>query len=191
MNWSENLWTSKRSRYVCYDGPELQRVITLIVNLIKYKLEKHNTINVHQTVSALMVTSLFFSVLKPIVCDRGRIVDVTDGCESTSIFINWPRFTEIHRSMKAEVWWQQIFQECASQKPSCADLISPKNQNASLASLDRTVYHQCLCPQDRVRNHKYRSLGDLEKDVMLLCHNAQTFNLEGSQVRAQDVTQTP
>lgn len=41
----------------------------------------------------------------------------------------------------------------------------------------------CLCQQDRVRNHKYRSLGDLEKDVMLLCHNAQTFNLEGSQVK--------
>lgn len=37
--------------------------------------------------------------------------------------------------------------------------------------------------QDRVRNHKYRSVGDLEKDVMLLCHNAQTFNLEGSQVK--------
>ncbi|XP_011614241.1 probable global transcription activator SNF2L2 [Takifugu rubripes] len=36
--------------------------------------------------------------------------------------------------------------------------------------------------KDRVRNHKYRSLGDLEKDVMLLCHNAQTFNLEGSQI---------
>lgn len=33
-----------------------------------------------------------------------------------------------------------------------------------------------------MRNHKYRSLGDLEKDVMLLCHNAQTYNLEGSQV---------
>lgn len=36
--------------------------------------------------------------------------------------------------------------------------------------------------QERIRNHKYRSLGDLEKDVMLLCQNAQTFNLEGSQV---------
>ncbi|XP_051785503.1 probable global transcription activator SNF2L2 isoform X3 [Erpetoichthys calabaricus] len=36
--------------------------------------------------------------------------------------------------------------------------------------------------KERVRNHKYRSLGDLEKDVMLLCHNAQTFNLEGSQI---------
>uniref|UniRef100_A0A8C0FA29 SWI/SNF related, matrix associated, actin dependent regulator of chromatin, subfamily a, member 2 n=1 Tax=Bubo bubo TaxID=30461 RepID=A0A8C0FA29_BUBBB len=37
--------------------------------------------------------------------------------------------------------------------------------------------------KERIRNHKYRSLGDLEKDVMLLCHNAQTFNLEGSQVK--------
>ncbi|XP_045889796.1 probable global transcription activator SNF2L2 isoform X1 [Micropterus dolomieu] len=36
--------------------------------------------------------------------------------------------------------------------------------------------------KDRVRNHKYRNVGDLEKDVMLLCHNAQTFNLEGSQI---------
>ncbi|XP_076856974.1 putative global transcription activator SNF2L2 isoform X2 [Brachyhypopomus gauderio] len=36
--------------------------------------------------------------------------------------------------------------------------------------------------KERVRNHKYRSLGDLEKDVMLLCHNAQTYNLEGSQI---------
>ncbi|XP_063151163.1 probable global transcription activator SNF2L2 isoform X1 [Candoia aspera] len=36
--------------------------------------------------------------------------------------------------------------------------------------------------KERIRNHKYRSLSDLEKDVMLLCHNAQTFNLEGSQI---------
>uniref|UniRef100_A0A4W3HVD4 SWI/SNF related, matrix associated, actin dependent regulator of chromatin, subfamily a, member 2 n=1 Tax=Callorhinchus milii TaxID=7868 RepID=A0A4W3HVD4_CALMI len=36
--------------------------------------------------------------------------------------------------------------------------------------------------KERIRNHKYRSLGDLEKDVNLLCHNAQTFNLEGSQI---------
>uniref|UniRef100_A0AAQ5XBI3 SWI/SNF related, matrix associated, actin dependent regulator of chromatin, subfamily a, member 2 n=1 Tax=Amphiprion ocellaris TaxID=80972 RepID=A0AAQ5XBI3_AMPOC len=37
--------------------------------------------------------------------------------------------------------------------------------------------------KERVRNHKYRNVGDLERDVMLLCQNAQTFNLEGSQVR--------
>ncbi|KAJ8005482.1 hypothetical protein DPEC_G00118420 [Dallia pectoralis] len=36
--------------------------------------------------------------------------------------------------------------------------------------------------KERVRCHKYRSVSDLEKDVMLLCHNAQTFNLEGSQI---------
>ncbi|XP_044000741.1 probable global transcription activator SNF2L2 isoform X1 [Gambusia affinis] len=36
--------------------------------------------------------------------------------------------------------------------------------------------------RERVRNHKYRTVGDLEKDVFLLCHNAQTYNLEGSQI---------
>ncbi|XP_040012672.1 probable global transcription activator SNF2L2 isoform X2 [Xiphias gladius] len=36
--------------------------------------------------------------------------------------------------------------------------------------------------RERVRNHKYRSVGDLEKDIFLLCHNAQTYNLEGSQI---------
>ncbi|XP_028318246.1 probable global transcription activator SNF2L2 isoform X2 [Gouania willdenowi] len=36
--------------------------------------------------------------------------------------------------------------------------------------------------RERVRNHKYRNVGDLEKDVFLLCHNAQTYNLEGSQI---------
>ncbi|XP_056146440.1 probable global transcription activator SNF2L2 [Lampris incognitus] len=36
--------------------------------------------------------------------------------------------------------------------------------------------------RERVRNHKYRSVGDLEKDILLLCHNAQSFNLEGSQI---------
>lgn len=34
--------------------------------------------------------------------------------------------------------------------------------------------------KERIRNHKYRSLNDLERDVMLLCQNAQTYNLEGS-----------
>ncbi|XP_051907143.1 probable global transcription activator SNF2L2 [Hippocampus zosterae] len=36
--------------------------------------------------------------------------------------------------------------------------------------------------RERVRNHKYRNVGDLEKDIALLCHNAQTYNLEGSQM---------
>ncbi|KAL2099652.1 hypothetical protein ACEWY4_004046 [Coilia grayii] len=36
--------------------------------------------------------------------------------------------------------------------------------------------------RERVRNHKYRSVADLEKDIVLMCHNAQTFNLEGSQI---------
>uniref|UniRef100_A0AAQ4RL48 SWI/SNF related, matrix associated, actin dependent regulator of chromatin, subfamily a, member 4 n=1 Tax=Gasterosteus aculeatus aculeatus TaxID=481459 RepID=A0AAQ4RL48_GASAC len=34
--------------------------------------------------------------------------------------------------------------------------------------------------KERIRGHRYRTLGDLERDVMLLFQNAQTFNLEGS-----------
>lgn len=45
-----------------------------------------------------------------------------------------------------------------------------------------SVLEVFLFLQERVRNHKYRSVSDVEKDVMLLCHNAQTYNLEGSQV---------
>ena len=53
-----------------------------------------------------------------------------------------------------------------------------------------------FCVQERIRSHKYRSLNDLEKDVMLLCQNAQTFNLEGSLVSTPtlshpDPTPTP
>lgn len=45
------------------------------------------------------------------------------------------------------------------------------------------IYHQ-----ERIRSHKYRSLNDLEKDVMLLCQNAQTFNLEGSLVSSPTIS---
>ncbi|KAK2086676.1 hypothetical protein P7K49_036101 [Saguinus oedipus] len=34
--------------------------------------------------------------------------------------------------------------------------------------------------KEPIHNHRYRRLNDLEKDVMLLCQNAQTFDLEGS-----------
>ncbi|XP_010791079.1 transcription activator BRG1-like isoform X2 [Notothenia coriiceps] len=34
--------------------------------------------------------------------------------------------------------------------------------------------------KEKIRGHHYRSMGDLERDVMLLFQNAQTFNLEGS-----------
>ena len=34
--------------------------------------------------------------------------------------------------------------------------------------------------QERIRRHKYRSMADLEADVLLLCKNARTYNLEGS-----------
>ncbi|XP_070563985.1 probable global transcription activator SNF2L2 [Ptychodera flava] len=36
--------------------------------------------------------------------------------------------------------------------------------------------------KERIKNHKYRCIDDLERDVMLLCKNAQTYNMEGSQI---------
>lgn len=40
-----------------------------------------------------------------------------------------------------------------------------------------------LCFQQRIIDHRYRSLDDLERDVMHLCENAQNYNVEGSLVR--------
>ncbi|XP_042909871.1 probable global transcription activator SNF2L2 [Parasteatoda tepidariorum] len=34
--------------------------------------------------------------------------------------------------------------------------------------------------KNRIRDHRYRSLDDLESDFMLLCKNAQTYNVDGS-----------
>lgn len=34
--------------------------------------------------------------------------------------------------------------------------------------------------QQKIRSHHYRSIDDLEQDVMLLCKNAQIYNVEGS-----------
>ncbi|XP_062601986.1 transcription activator BRG1-like, partial [Saccostrea cucullata] len=34
--------------------------------------------------------------------------------------------------------------------------------------------------KQRIRDHRYRSVDDLEADVMLLCENAQSYNIEGS-----------
>lgn len=80
---------------------------------------------------------------------------------------------------------QQIFQECAGLKPAGGASITQRMLHWSLGECGQDgLTRLFLCSQDRVRNHKYRSLGDLEKDVMLLCHNAQTFNLEGSQVES-------
>ena len=36
--------------------------------------------------------------------------------------------------------------------------------------------------KDRIRQHRYRNLDDLERDVVLMFQNAQIYNLEGSQV---------
>lgn len=34
--------------------------------------------------------------------------------------------------------------------------------------------------RQRIRNEKYRSLDDLEKDINLMCQNTQKYNIEGS-----------
>ena len=36
--------------------------------------------------------------------------------------------------------------------------------------------------QERILKHKYRSLADMEDDVMLLCNNARKYNEETSQI---------
>ena len=36
--------------------------------------------------------------------------------------------------------------------------------------------------QKRIKDHLYRSIDDLETDVMTLCKNAQAYNMEGSLV---------
>jgi len=36
--------------------------------------------------------------------------------------------------------------------------------------------------RDRIKQHRYRSLDDLEDDFMLMCKNTQAYNMEGSLV---------
>ena len=36
--------------------------------------------------------------------------------------------------------------------------------------------------QNKIKNGKYRCLEDLEDDFMLMCKNAQTYNVEGSEI---------
>ena len=38
----------------------------------------------------------------------------------------------------------------------------------------------------RVRDGKYRSMYELESDILLLCKNAQTYNMDGSLVSARE-----
>lgn len=41
--------------------------------------------------------------------------------------------------------------------------------------------------KQRVRDGKYRSVDELEADIMLLCKNAQTYNMDGSLVSCYDI----
>lgn len=39
----------------------------------------------------------------------------------------------------------------------------------------------------KIKDHRYRSLDDLETDVMLLCENAQSYNIEGSAIHEDSI----
>ena len=44
-----------------------------------------------------------------------------------------------------------------------------------------------ISSQERILKHKYRSLADMEDDVMLLCSNARTYNEEGSLIYSDSI----
>ena len=42
---------------------------------------------------------------------------------------------------------------------------------------------QCMVLlQENITKHRYHSIDDLEADIVLLCQNTHTYNVEGSQV---------
>ena len=59
---------------------------------------------------------------------------------------------------------------------------------AFIADRSATVPLSVSLFQNRIRSHKYRTLDHLENDVMELCQNAQSFNMEGSVVSILSVS---
>ena len=56
------------------------------------------------------------------------------------------------------------------------------NFNSIILKLCSLHNNLAMCLQQRIKDHRYRSLADLEKDMMGLCKNAQTYNVDGSLV---------
>lgn len=44
------------------------------------------------------------------------------------------------------------------------------------------LQHYAILLQDNITKHKYHSIDELEADIVLLCQNTHTYNVEGSQV---------
>jgi len=42
--------------------------------------------------------------------------------------------------------------------------------------------------KERIRNHKYRSINDMEEDFLQMCRNAQMYNVEGSLIYEDSIT---
>ena len=84
------------------------------------------------------------------------------------------------RSRYEQETWSQVLRVLRTNE-SVTDSYSYKN--TSLFIIYVVLYTTTFHHQERIRGHRYRSLSDLERDVMLLFQNAQTFNLEGSLVR--------
>lgn len=141
-------------------------------------------------------------VLEPIVSARQKellyrpqITDLTDVCENTCVFIYLTGYRGAHK-LEGFQWFLQERSWNISPTANISRVCKFRTDGWCRSITHRMLHwspNECgqdgltrlfLSSQDRVRNHKYRSLGDLEKDVMLLCHNAQTFNLEGSQVES-------
>ena len=50
-----------------------------------------------------------------------------------------------------------------------------------------TTFCRSFFRQERIIKHKYRSLADMEEDIMLLCSNARTYNEEGSIIYSDSI----
>ena len=81
----------------------------------------------------------------------------------------------------ANVFSWYCCQWCYSYVELCASMfVTSCNCNINLVIYLDWLFTLCL--QQRIRTHYYRSLDDLEQDVLLLCKNAQTYNVENSLV---------
>ena len=53
------------------------------------------------------------------------------------------------------------------------------NMNVPLQIYIDMILFACSM-KERVNGHRYRAMDDLQTDFMLMCRNAQTYNMEGS-----------
>lgn len=108
---------------------------------------------------------------------------MSSGHQRSGLLQGYPDFRP--QSRGSCVWWVWASKSAQRSLRLGRDLVKQRDSQPRAPRRKGEPYAKAALwsPQERIRNHKYRSLNDLEKDVMLLCQNAQTFNLEGSLVR--------